>query len=442
MPTTLLHLTDRLIMGGCCRDMENAAQQATRTTFRPVLAGVVGDPEFVAALRAKGITAGIVGQDLSGLAALLEGAQSFLTVVHRSGGAAQLWNDILPRLQEAGSDVLIERNIFGFADEGPGGALFDRIYCNSMHTLWRNWTARGRPDIEDYLQRHGVLYNPVLFSADEQQLQDTRGKTRHALGIPADAVVIGDACRPDPRKLDIMIVPVMARLVRARPHVYFVTRTYPEGAARRLALALGEKYRNLAPTNLAADMVETFAIMDIFAHMSTMGESFGMANAEAMRCGLPLVVNETPGPCQNNAQIEMVIHGRTGYLANEPSDVLRRLTELVDSATLRHGMGKAGRARFEVPPFSPRSSNQQLESLLILTARSKSWDPIPGFELAPPIPSKAEVVSYLRNYRPRYTVPPKRENWRDRLWDIQADFLRQWWRLERRITTSRFFQNA
>src|SRR5215470_11837740 len=64
----------------------------------------------------------------------------------------------------------------------------------------------------------------------------------------------------------------------------------------------------------------TIAAADCLGNYSQIGETFGLAMAEAMCCGLPVIVNSTPS--MDNAQVELCDHGKTGLVANS----LRALT--------------------------------------------------------------------------------------------------------------------
>lgn len=433
MVVPVLHICDLLALGGVSRHMENLAQLANRAVFAPVLAGFDIEPGYVDALRRRGITAGRVRPDLAGLADIVPRNQPFIAIVNRGGGRSDRWDEALRNLRAADARVIAEINVFGFADTGPGWETIDFSFANSMHTMWLNWRALGRPDIDTYLRRHGVAYYPVVMSSDVPTAAALGGTMRDELGIPRDAFVFGDVCRPDAQKLDYLSVPVMAKLGAEFADVYFITRSYPEHFARKLQRALGARYLNLPPSTDENVVLGTLDAMNVLLHMSSMGESFGMAVAEAMRCGVPVVANETPGRRQNNAQPELIVHGETGYLASDAWSVVERCRQLHADRVLCHELGKNGRRVFERVPFEPRLAMAHIESRLAELAKAKGWDVAPGLPPAPPLPPLVELRQYLASYTMRATVAPLPRGIAESLWSAWVDAGRLWWRLERKL---------
>ena len=83
-----------------------------------------------------------------------------------------------------------------------------------------------------------------------------------------------------------------------------------------------------------------YALMDIFA-LTSEREAFGLVNAEAMRCGLPVVATRVGGIP------DVVTHDHTGILVpprNIPA-ITHALQTLIDNPDLRHRMGTAGKQR-------------------------------------------------------------------------------------------------
>lgn len=445
MRVPVLHLVEHLRLGGDSGVMRGLSRNAP-PPFRPLLAGIHTDPAYARALQTDGVDVCALNpppgaaDPLDALAQHIPPGTPFLAMIHRAGAGSPLWDTLIPRLRKHGAKLLLAWNHFSEVDRSPTAGDLDLLCFGSRDSLWRHWVAAGEPDPHLHLQRHRVLHCPIRPVPPLDDIRAAGRELRERLGIPSDAFVIGDVCRPAPEKLDWMLVEVFPRLLRLIPHAVLLTREYPARAAAALrATVPPTAYIPLPLTSDEAEMTATYGAMDVLAHMTTMGESFGMALAEALACGVPVVGNETPGRRCDNAQGELVRDGVTGFLASDPARVLDRLLHLARHPSARGEMAQAARLQSHTPPYAPASIRARFWREILHLAEVKGWSiPMPdespqagsGVTASPgpgtdPTPTPEE----LRAYRRAFKHPPA---WSASPWTWRAQWRRLWWRIRRK----------
>lgn len=341
-----------------------------------------------------------------------------IAVLHRAGRREERWDKAYNLLRAHRPVAIVEMNVFGEVDSGPSAPIPAMRCFPSLHVLRKHLQASGCPDMDAYLATHRVLYNAL--AVPPPALGQLREAFRRAHHIPEDALVIGAVTRPDANRLDYMLPALLPRLARAIPSLHLITREFPEAIARVLRRQLGPRYHNLQVTEDSDALWATYATMDIFTHFSSMGESYGMAIAEAMQAGVPVVANATPGAQRNNAQAELILHGETGLLVRDSESAHAALLQLAYSPELRMQMGEAARERMASAPFSPASVMTEYTHMITQLAQ--------GTGSHHRIPSLAETKQFL--CAPEISAHPL--SMMHSPWAAQAEAKRLWWKVRRR----------
>jgi glycosyltransferase involved in cell wall biosynthesis len=384
---TILHCSETLSVSGCCRVMEHLAKNMDRTRFTSMFCAESGEPNYLEYLRQENIETHLIPNTLPKI------KKPFVAILHRAGNNTPFWGKLIPQLREAGAAAIIERNIFGYPDQRNDRQL-DRICANSLNTIWHHWRQSGKPDINHYLARHRVLYNAVSFEPNESELQTLRHKWRVKLGISDDAFVLGIITRPDAQKIDALMLGLIPHLKKTIPNLVLVTRRYPEVLAKPLKLMLGDRYHNL-PVSADPEMLKaTYALIDVCGNFPSIGESFGMAVAEAMRSYKPVIALDLPQKNKGNSQRELVEHGLTGYLGKTAADIATLLEILSKDKALCEKMGKAARQKMTNAPFGLSSVIAQFESEILQQLGEPATVPMQ--------PDKATIRHYLETYPKRF----------------------------------------
>ena len=197
--------------------------------------------------------------------------------------------------------------------------------------FWRAWRLRAR-----------VIPNAVVFEDLPAEPADLSALT----GWPRDAVVFGVFARLVAWKGAETVLRAAARIAGDATDVRVLV---VGGTLYGLEPAHGPRLRELAAelglgdrvhfTGHREDALELMAACDAVCHCPLLPEPFGVAVAEAMALGKPVVASNAGGPA------EMVEHGRTGVLVDPADDraLAREMAILAGSPSQRAELGAAAR---------------------------------------------------------------------------------------------------
>lgn len=149
----------------------------------------------------------------------------------------------------------------------------------------------------EFVPRDAVIrVVPNFVDIDRFQPSPGRRETLRAeLDIPADAFVVGSVGRLDTQKEPLQVLDVFDRLWQSglRGYLLFCGQGPLDQAARSAAdhYPWRDRVRFLG---FRRDTEAVFAALDVHLLLSRQ-EGFGIATAEAMACGVPVVATEVPG---------------------------------------------------------------------------------------------------------------------------------------------------
>lgn len=265
--------------------------------------------------------------------------------IHRGG-----WErpEDLEAVKAAGVKTLIETNVFGRPNPHPSTRLIDCHIFVSYFCLRRYHEWVGHPLVSD---RYAVLYNP-LDPVDFDGMSAARSVER----------VVGRYSRDDDKKWHPWCYEMFPALKQTLPDVrYLIAGATPtvQSFMREHQLVDNVDYKPL--THDRSLLMNYLSQINVFAHGSAIGESFGIVIAEAMAAGLPVVSHPSRGS-QDNAQTELIEHGVTGFIVNSPHEYAQAVTFLLTNPEKARELGDAGRQK-ALKCYSAKTLTPGLEDL-------------------------------------------------------------------------------
>ncbi len=323
-PIRVLHVAKSLGLGGTEKVMQLFATHLDRCGFQVAVHSPLDGPRGPL-LRAAGIPTHI-GADLF---KTLCAWKPDVVHLHRAG-----WPEpgLLRPLAAARVPVVVETNVFGRHDPSPSAKVLDRTLFVSRFCAERFAAHTGIPAEPP---RYGVLYNPVAtdFFARACPPRD--------LSAPA----AGRLSRPDPGKWSRLALDFLPLAAEALPGLrYRIVGGLPEAEEYVRTHGLEANAEFLPPLTSDEELAGFFNSISLLAHANDTGESFGLAIAEAMAAGLPVVTHPCPEP-RDNAQLELVEHGVTGLVARDTREYAQAVIFLLTHPEEARNMGEAGRAK-------------------------------------------------------------------------------------------------
>jgi hypothetical protein len=357
-------------LGGTEQAVELRAALLDPARFDVLVVGVHGGPRFER-LGGRGIRTLELGGKLERLSAVLEDFRPALLHYTRSERDCAYTRAVQELAGRAGVPSLVETNVFGrpasWHEQKPPAVTGHM----SLASMQRNATLAGSDMPTLYRAGHRAVYLPVPSAAgylagSSTQTAPSRKEARAALGLAPDDLVACRVTRPDLRKWSTRLELALPALFRALPQLRFVFMAAPPEKVALLERRYGERVRCLAPSLDAAALERVYAASDLMLHSSGIGESFGLAVAEAMHHGLPVIVDSTPD--LDNAQLEVVRHEEGGLIVASSRGFLDAAKALATDEPLRARLAEGARRRAQAQ-FADRVVVQHWQRLYAVAAR-------------------------------------------------------------------------
>lgn len=366
MALELAVVCDSFSLGGTAKTAVTYALHHDRARVRPRAIALDEPGVRAGELAGAGIEVLCAENDPRRLADQLRGVQ--IVHVHRAG----LAEPIVPEAcRAAGVESLVETNVFGWKDTSPDHSSFAaHLFVSQMCSL--RYRRLDGIDLETFHRRHRTQYNPVDVHALRAAAAPPE-QARAQLGLDPARPTVMRVGRADDRKWGDILVTMVPHLLELAPDVQIAFVGATEHRRRQLRrLGVLERVHCLEPSADPRRVAAYYSAADVFATASSIGESFGLAPAEAMALGVPVVTNSTPWT--DNAQVEVVDNGVNGWIANHPRAFAEAIADLLGDEHRRRTFGASAQEKV-VSTWEPELLTRQLEDLFEALARTGALPP-------------------------------------------------------------------
>lgn len=412
----VLQAANGLGLGGIEKVLQLYTEHLSKDLFNISVCGLFEGGERGEFLKNQGFEVHILNGNVEKMIELMQTKKIDVLHIHQH---ADLNRVAVRAARAAKVSVVIETNEFGRIGEGSPDGSSDMNFmvskmCALRYKFWKNysWT--------DFFKRCDVLYNCIALS-DFVEIDDSSKKLlREQYQIPDGFLVIGRHGRPDPSKWGDVCLEMMPYLIEAIPNVKYMALGIPECKIKKIKdMGLESYFIFRDPTKDFRKINEFLELLDVFTYSSVNGECLSLAIAEAMACGLPIVVNSTP--LRDNGQVEMVDHNKNGFIANTPKAFAEAVALLLTDTDKRKTMGDAARCKVH-ENYEIKNNTKRLEKIYLEALSRKGMKIESGilesYKKYNTHPTPEEITSFEEEYSLRLRACIGRPNYKDiYLWE-------------------------
>jgi glycosyltransferase involved in cell wall biosynthesis len=253
--------------------------------------------------------------------------------LHSHGLDAELVSEVFNAARRA---TVIEKNVFSRPSEWSR-----HLVLSHQMSRWGLRLYLDRMSIGD--APPSVVPNPCNVERfyPESRAAIDRFRTNHS--IPEDALVMGRIGQNYETKWSSLLMDVFEVRAANRPSLHLLLVNPPPSIVARVnSSGVSNRVRIIDEIRDDSELRLTYGAMDVFAHCSDRGESFGNVLVESMLCGTAVATLSTPWA--DNAQSEVIESGVTGLVARDTQTFFACVDRLLADPDLREQLGRDGRS--------------------------------------------------------------------------------------------------
>lgn len=397
----VLQAANGLGIGGIEKTLQLYSEYLDKEIFNITICGLYKGGVRGDLLRGQGFEVTTVNGSKNDLVKLMREKQIDILHLHPHGLTDPL---AIEAAREAKVPAIVETNIYAEIADNAVNKYID------LHLVIGKWCAmrcKKWLDLswDEFFEKCHVLYNPIAIADFDgsRVMNISKQELYQKYNIPPNYYVIGRHARPVPEKWPDLCIAFLPHLLKIVPNVKYLVMGFPEERIHQIKrMGLEDHFIFFPPTADFEQINEFLYLLDVFPIASVHGESFGNVIAEAMTWKIPVVSNSLPH--RYNAQVELIDHGKTGFIANNPKTFAQAIAYLLMNPQKKEKMGLAARMKVE-NNYEVKMNTARLEQFYInlLIKKGVSIDPaIRDLHAdAKSRPSHDEIIDFEKEYSQR-----------------------------------------
>lgn len=426
----VLEVHSLLIYAGGQRNILTFEKYFCKDVFDVHVMGYLAGGNLELELKKRKIPYFVGNNNMEHIMCILEKEQYDVIHIHRSGKHVQLETDLLLAAKKINSNVvIIEKNVFGGYDPTTVGLIDCHFFQSMMHLNERFLPVAKLPFDFDTMK---VLYNMVDGEEFETYQVSPVEITqfRKSLNLSDNDFVLGKIGRVAIEKWSDLVIDMAPHLVKRIPNAKVVLVGVPQSRKKRIARSkYANVFRCVDPFLTQKEVHLFYQSINVLTHSSKIGECNGNTINEAFFWKKPVIINSTPR--KDNGQLEQVIHGENGFVANDPISMAKAVYTLYNNTTLRAKMGEIGHQQVQTVN-DPRNVTDQVEKFIVekLQQKGVALGIFPNeYERIQYHPTKGEIIAYRKEYQRRLDLRMKELNTAEQIQHTLLFSKRCYWKI-------------
>lgn len=412
---SVLHILNQLGLGGTEKAMEVFVRSIDKEQINVGVCGYENGGIRGEKLREDGYSVYVTNSSKESLAEAIRERDVDVLHIH---GMYNTTSAVVDVALDTNVSAIVKTTPFGRVTAGCKSEIDLHFFPSKMTLLRKLKLDRKELFSGDWNQNFRLQYNPL--STDDVSNQHTED-LRKALGIKSDTNIIGKIGQSSSAKWSQVSVDAFERICTLEPKTKILLITPPEkirNAISRRGLSSNVEYLDSLPLYEVGKFYNT---IDVLAHASGIGESFGYVIAEALAYGTPVVVDSNP--MRDNAHIELVNNGKNGFVVGSSKAYADATLELLRSDKRQREFGNAAREQ-ATTRFDPKPIVEELETIYRTLYESNGDATSIETQLDPQYEMMSEFeTEYRRRLHDLYATESIRQRLERGTWRLCSEYL-------------------